>query len=176
MRALFSTLKTMRSTLIALSVSVCVFVLAVWLPNLQLLSILWSGSLPLADKITLPVRLLASSTTNVTTLSALYTVIISVLSGINVALIVELVRKRRMVTGGAVAGGAGVFAGALGVGCAACGSLILTALIGTTVGTGALALLPLGGAEFGIIGVGLLVYATYLLTKQINKATCEIIV
>lgn len=176
MGAIFNTLKTVRSTLIALGVSAFVFVLAVWLPNLQLLSILWLSSAPIADKITLPVGLLASITTNFTALSALYTVTIAVLSGINVALVVELVRKRRIVTGGVVAGGAGIFAGALGVGCAACGSLILTALIGTTLGTGALALLPLGGGEFGILGVGLLGYATYLLARHINKTTCEILI
>lgn len=175
MRALFDVLKTKRSLVIAVCVSVFVFVLAVWLPNLQLLVAFWADSgVPVIDKVALSLKLVPSITTNFTLLSALYTVLIAVLAGINTALIVELIRNRRMVAGGVTAGGVGIVAGALGVGCAACGSLILTALVGTTVGTGVLAFLPLGGGEFGILGVGLLGYATYLLLKQINKTTCEI--
>jgi hypothetical protein len=40
----------------------------------------------------------------------------------------------------------------------------------------AIAFLPLGGGEFGVLGVALLVYAMYLLAKQINRTTCDIIV
>ena len=176
MEAALNTLKTGRSLLISVSVAISVFALAVWLPNLQLLAVIWGNSaIPLWDKVTLPLTLLSAITTNFTPLSATYTVLIAILAGINVALIVELVSKRQMVIGGATAGGVGVIAGALGVGCAACGSLILTALVGTTAGVGALALLPFRGSEFGFFGVGLLSYSTYLLSKQINKTTCEIV-
>lgn len=175
MRAVLNTLKTGRSILISISVSVGVFALAVWLPNLQLLAIVLENSAtPLWDKITLPLTLLSAITTNFTLLSAIYTILIAILAGINVSLIVELVRKRQMVAGGATAGSVGIIAGALGVGCAACGSLIVTALVGTTIGTGTLALLPFGGSEFGLIGAGLLSYSTYLLSKQLNKTTCDI--
>lgn len=177
MRTVFDTLKRTRSALVALGVSVCVFALAVWLPNMRLLLILWTDtSTSIADKIVLPMKLLPSILTNFTPLSATYTIAIVILAGINAALVTDLIRERRMHVGGAAAGGVGMIAGALGVGCAACGSLILTTLVGTTLGTGTLALLPLGGGEFGILGVGLLGYATYLLAKQINKTTCEITV
>lgn len=45
------------------------------------------------------------------------------------------------------------------------------------IGIGVLVLV--GGGEFGIVGIvgiGLLGYSTYLLSKQINKTTCNIIV
>lgn len=177
MRATLDILMTGHALLIAAVVSLGVFALAMWLPNLQLLVIVWQDSAtPLWDKIALPLSLLSSIITNFTLLSAIYTVVIAILAGINAALIVELIRARKMVTGGAAAGGIGIFAGALGVGCAACGSLILTALVGTTIGTGTLALLPLGGSEFGVLGVGLLGYALYLLIKQVNKTTCDVMV
>lgn len=175
MQAVLTTLQTPRSALIALGVGASIFALAVWLPNLRLLSMIWSGSASLADKITLPLKLLASITTNFTPLAALYTVLIAVLSGINVALIAELIRSRQMVAGGAMAGVSGVAAGALGLGCAACGSLILIAFVGTA-GASAFSFLPLGGSEFGILGVVLVGYSTFLLSKQINKTTCDIIV
>lgn len=177
MRGIFNTLKSTRTVLIATGVSACVFALAAWLPNTRLLFIvLRDASIPIADKVALPMKLLPSIMTNFTLLSAVYTIAIAILAGINAALIAHLVRERRMHVGGAAVGGIGVLTGALGVGCAACGSLILTALVGTTLGTGTLALLPLGGGEFGILGVGLLGYATYLLAKHINKTTCEITV
>lgn len=177
MRGVVSVLKTRRSVLIALCVSVFIFALAVWLPNLRLLVIVWTdATTSVVDKITLPLALLSAIATNFTLLSATYTVVIAILAGINVALIIALVRVQQRVRGGAAAGGIGIIAGALGIGCAACGSLILTALLGTTIGAGTLALLPLGGGEFGILGVGLLGYATYLLAKQINKTTCDILI
>lgn len=175
MRAVVSVLKTTQSVLITVGVSVFVFAFAVWLPNLQLLLIVWAdATTSVVDKITLPLTLLSAISTNFTLLSATYTVVIAILAGINVALIVALVQAQQKVRGGVAAGGLGIIAGALGVGCAACGSLILTALLGTTIGAGALALLPLGGGEFGILGVGLLGYATYLLARQINKTTCDV--
>lgn len=174
MEAVLKTLKTPRSLLIAIGVSALVFAFAVWLPNLRLLAIVATGDAALADKIALPLNLLASITTNFTLLSALYTIVIAILTGINVAFIVELIRAKQMFAGGAAAGASGIVAGALGIGCAACGSLVLTALTGTILGTGALALLPFGGGEFGIVGVGLLGYSTYLLSKQITKTTCDI--
>lgn len=176
MRAVLNTLKTGRALVISVGVSVGVFALAVWLPNLQLLAIVWgNAATPILDKVTLPLTLLSAITTNFTPLSAVYTVVIAMLAGINTALTVELTRARRVQASGIMTGVSGVVAGAFGLGCAACGSLILTALVGTTAGVGALAFLPLGGSEFGLIGVGLLSYSTYLLSKQINKTTCDIV-
>jgi len=173
MRTIIQILTTARSVFVAFGVAASIFALGVWLPNMQLLTILWSSSAPLVDKIMLPVRLLASITTNFTPLSAAYTLVIAILSGVNVALIIELIRTRELFAGGALAGVSGIAAGTLGLGCAACGSLILTALIGTA-GASAFAFLPLGGSEFGILGVALVGYSTYLLSKQINKTTCDI--
>lgn len=175
MQALLDVLKTKHSLLIAACVAVFVFVFAVWLPNVQLLSTFWADSdISVYDKVALSLKLILSIATNFTLISALSTVIIALLVGINAALITELIRARRVVVGGVATGGAGIIAGALGVGCAACGSLILTALVGTSVGAGLVAFLPLGGNEFGFIGIGLLGYSLYLLTKQISKTTCEI--
>lgn len=169
-RAILHILARRQYAFVALAVSVLVFVLAVWLPNLRLLFLVWTdASVSFGDKIALPMSLLPSIATNFTLLSASYTIAIALLAGINAALTVHLIKTRRRIGGGVVIGASGVFAGAFGVGCAACGSLILTSLIGTAGGISVLAILPLRGGELGIIGVALLGYSMYLLAKQINK-------
>jgi hypothetical protein len=62
----------------------------------------------------------------------------------------------------------GFVSGIFGIGCASCGAFIATTLL-TSIGIGGvITLLPLGGEEFGIVGVVLLVWSQYLLVKQIK--------
>ena len=170
--------KNWSYALAALIISTLVFAVAVWLPNIRLLFSIWlDGTIPVTDKISLPLHLLESITTNFTVLSASYTIAIAILTGINISLIVYLLRmnQKRMTKGGMTAGVSGLIAGSLGMGCAACGSLILTSILSVVGGAGILAFLPLKGGEFGIIGVVLLGYSTYLLSKHINRPpVCEI--
>lgn len=176
MRAVLNIFASMYSALLALVVAALVFVFAVWLPNLRLLFSVWmDSSVSLADKLALPLSFLPSIATNFTLLSASYTVVLAILAGINAVLIVHLIKTRGVLGRGAVFGiSGGLFTGTLGLGCAACGSIILTSLIGTVGGVSVLAFLPLRGGELGIIGALLLSYSTYLLAKQVNKPlVCE---
>ena len=163
--------------ILALLVSVCVFALAVWLPNISLiLSIISSQDVSFVSKIQLPLNLLGSIETNFTLLSATYTVVIAILFGIYIAMIIYFLRRRikEVGQGGITTGFLGIASGVLGVGCAACGSFLLTSL--TLVGAGGiLAFLPLGGSEFGIIGAVLLAIAIYMTAKKIiNPQICKI--
>ena len=164
--------------LLAGVVALVVFAFAVWLPNIRLLfSLITDPTVPVSFKLTFPLRLLESITTNFSALSASYTIAIALLTGINVALITYYVRrqKQQLSQAGVTVGTFGIVSGVLGMGCAACGSLILASILGTAGGTGVLLALPLKGGEFGIIGVILSGIAAYLLAKQINKpAVCEI--
>ncbi len=83
-------------------------------------------------------------------------------------------RIKEVGQGGVATGFLGIASGVLGVGCAACGSFLLTSL--TLVGAGGvLTFLPLGGSEFGIIGVLLLATSVYMTAKQIkNPLVCRI--
>lgn len=160
------------------AVSIVVFIITTWLPNFKLLWTIWSDpSIALGDKFIFPVRLLESITTNFTVLSATYTVAIALLVGINVALATYILReqRRQLSTAGITAGTFGILSGSVGMGCAACGSLIVSSLLATVGGAGALALLPLRGGEFGLLGVVLLGIATYYLVRHISKPpVCEI--
>ncbi len=170
--------KNQSYTLLTGIVALAVFAFAVWLPNIRLLfSLVTDSTVPISVKLTFPLRLLESITTNFSVLSASYTIAIALLTGINVAFIVYYVRrqKEQLSQAGMAVGTLGIMSGIFGMGCAACGSLILASILGTAGGTSILLVLPLKGGEFGIIGVILLGIATYLLAKQITKPmVCDI--
>lgn len=66
-------------------------------------------------------------------------------------------------------GGFSLFLAVLGIGCAACGTLIISTLAGA-FGYGALiTLLPLKGLEVGYLGVALLVVLSYTLAKRLAR-------
>lgn len=164
---------------LALMVSVCVLAVAILLPNTTLLTLLWtSDSTSVLGKFLVTMSLLGSLTTNFSLLSALTTVSISLLVGVNVALMFYLYRRQKyFLTRGSVATtSVGALFGMFSVGCAACGSIILTSFLGVVGGIGALTYLPLRGQEIGILGVLILGYTTFLLVRTITKPlTCDIL-
>lgn len=164
--------------LLALATSAAVFAFAVWLPNLPLIvRVMGHSGISLSQKLDLPISLLGSIATNFTILSASYTIAIAILSGINIALVVYIVKrqKRALSATGVTAGTFGILSGATGMGCAACGSLVISSLLATAGGASTLTLLPLRGGEFGILGVALLGASTHFLTQHITRPpVCEV--
>ncbi|MDP3989404.1 MAG: hypothetical protein Q8P93_04180 [bacterium] len=177
LEALQKVFRNSRLTLLAITVAVMVFLFAVWLPNLGLIkTILFDSSISIGVKVNLPIQLIGSISTNFTLLSALYTIIIAILFGVYVAMLTYFLKRRikEVGKGGVATGFLGIASGVLGVGCAACGSFLLTslALVGAS---GTLAFLPLGGSEFGILGVVLLVLAIYMTAKKIiDPLVCKV--
>lgn len=159
--------------LTAAAIAAAVFVFAVWLPNFPLIATVLTqeGVTPVA-KLAFLVSLMSSITTNFTVVSASYTIAIAILFGVNTALLLYYVR--RVQVGGSRFGGAGgaslggLVSGILGIGCAACGTFILSSLLVLIGAGGVLSYLPFGGEEFGFIGVALLLYAGYALIKKIE--------
>lgn len=162
----------------ALSISALVFVLAVWLPNIRLVAgIVSSPDIPLSSKFEVPLSLLGSITTNFTLLSATYTIAISILFGMYIAMTVYFLRWRikDVSQSGIATGFLGIASGVLGVGCGACGAFLLTSFLSLIGAGGILAFLPLGGGEFGILGVILLSVALYMTAKKIESPmVCKI--
>jgi hypothetical protein len=160
------------------AVALVVFAFAVWFPNVRLLfSLITDPAVPVLVKIWFPIRLLESITTNFTALSASYTIVIAVLTGINIAFVIYILKrqKQQLSAAGLTTGTFGILSGATGLGCAACGSLVVSSLLATAGGASLLTLLPLRGGEFGILGVILLGASTYFLAKHITKSpVCEI--
>jgi len=163
--------------LTALVVMVATFSFAVWLPNWKLITVIMkSDSATFIEKISIPLSLFGSITTNFTVISASYTILIAVLFGINISLLIYYIRKQRKIFkgSGVYASVGGVISGMFGIGCAACGTFILSAVLGIFGGASAVAFLPFGGEEFGFIGVGLLSYSIVLTSRKIEKPyVCE---
>lgn len=164
--------------ILGLTTSFVTFAFATWLPNVRLIAtIISSPNASFSQKIGIPLSLLGSIGTNFTPLSASYTVAIAILFGVNLALVVYFLKRRiTEVKQGEIATGIfGIASGVVGMGCAACGSLLLTSILSLFGATWVLSILPLGGGEFGILGVILLLISLYLTAKKIqNPAVCKI--
>lgn len=177
-QALQKVFRKPQYALLALTTSAVIFAFAVWLPNLSLIvKVMGHPGVPFSQKFDLPISLLGSIVTNFTVLSASYTIAIAILFGINLAMIVYFLRRKivEVRQSGITAGFLGITSGVLGMGCAACGSFLLTSGLSLVGASGILSLLPLSGGEFGILGVILLAFSIYLTAKQIqNPAVCKI--
>jgi hypothetical protein len=156
----------------ALLIALVILALAIWFPNIALIgTVLGSADITLVDKVGVLTALLGSFTTNFTVVSASYTLAIAVLFGMNVVMVVYLLRRNAALVakGGTVTGFLGLVSGIFGIGCAACGSFILTSVLALFGVSGVLAFLPFGGEEFGFLAVALLLVSVGIAAKQISS-------
>lgn len=163
---------------LAIAVSSAAFAFATWYPNFGLmLRMIASPEVPLADRILFPIGLLGSIATNFTLFSAGYTIALTLLLGVSIAMIVFSLRRRAstLQQKGVAATLLGTMSGLLGIGCAACGSLFLAPFLVASGGAAFLVSLPLRGGEFGILGVLLLLFSIYATAREIQTPiTCKI--
>jgi hypothetical protein len=84
---------------------------------------------------------------------------------------VKLQKRLSMQTGQATAaaGLGGLASGFIGIGCAACGTFVLGPILSFVGAAGLIALLPFGGQEFTLFGVGLLGFSLFLVAKKIRE-------
>ena len=164
-----------RYILLAATTGLVVFILATWLPNLGLVwQIAASTTVPLADKVSVLTSLIGSIGTNFTVFSALSTVAIAALFGANLAMMIYYFRLQRQLSGQAGQAGVatslgGLASGFFGVGCAACGTFVLSPALSFVGASGLIAFLPFGGEEFGALGVGMLGFSLVLTAKKIGE-------
>lgn len=178
-QVLRTVLSRKRYAFLAALVGFIVFSFAVLGTNLGLLSqVLGGDTLSFGQKSSFLFSMYGTVLTNFTLVSAVSTFLIAVLFGVNIALLVYYIRRRqnqspKLTTGSA--GFFGVVSGFFGIGCAACGSVIVSAVFGSALGGAMLALLPLHGAEFGVLGVILLLLSVRQLSRRINDpAVCPV--
>lgn len=165
--------------LLATMIASCVFAFAVLLPNFELITTVFSSStVTFYEKNLLLLSLLGSIETNFTALSASTVIAVAVLFGTQISLLVYYVRRvktKAKINGTGASGLGGLVSGLFGIGCAACGTFVLTSVLALFGATGLLVFLPFGGVEFGFLGIGLLSYSVYLLLKKIDDPlVCEV--
>ena len=166
-----------RYILLSGIIAFVIFTIAIISSNIRLIYNLFNmESVSLLNKIEFFASFYKSIGTNFTFFAATYTIIISILFGINISLLVYLIKKRQVtdMSGGVRANIIGVIIGSLGIGCSACGSIILTSILPFLGLSTFVTLLPLGGGEFGILAVLVLIYSTYTLLHQLQQSlTCQ---
>lgn len=161
-----------RYAVLAFGIAAMVLSASLLLPNLGLITQVFdTKGITLATKLSFFFGLYGSLFTNFDLLSAGNLLLISVLFGTNIALLIYYIRRQQIAMGNTslhFASVGGLISGLFGIGCAACGSVILTALLGTFGASGFIVFLPFHGAEFGLIGVIFLLVSIYYLIKRIN--------
>lgn len=154
---------------VAFAVTLIVTAFAAWLPNLHLITkAMNSTTMTLWQKTNLMTSLLGSLQTNFTPWSRAVTFVSAGLAGIQISLLTFYLRQAAKLQKSMGMSALGVFTSMLGVGCASCGSVLLTSLIGFGSTTALIGILPFRGQEFGILGIGILMLAIYLTMKKIN--------
>jgi len=178
LNAFIQVFSKIRYTAIAITISAIVFVFAAWLPNIKLIiEIIFNSGASVLEKMGILYSLLGSIQTNFSVVSAGYTIAIAILFGINITLLIFYIRSRREVKlgSGATLSAGGLISGIFGIGCATCGTFILSSLLGIFGAAGILAFLPFGGGELGLLGIGLLLYSSYILLNRISgPLVCEL--
>ncbi len=119
-------------------------------------------------KVKLIFQSLFSIDTNFTSLFTFWTVILlAIVAGINIAMLVYLLRRQAKANKEAGASFFGVIAGMFGIGCAACGSVILTSIFGLGFTASLISFLPLDGGEFMILALIVMIISVYYVSKKI---------
>lgn len=149
-----------------------VVLLTVALPNLKLLGFTFGASeFTLALKLRTAVEVLWNGRLAFGYPGGWTALPLAALFGLNVALVFHYMRDQVRINHAAGASVAGILIGLLGVGCAACGSVLLTSLLGL----GALAVLPFRGQEFAWLGLIIMAAATLNIAAKIaDPAACKI--
>lgn len=170
MSIVFKIFSQSKYLILSILVSLSLVIFAIWLPNLHLITkTMTSVTLSFWQKTNLITSLLGSFDTNFTPLSRVITVSISALAGIQVSLLTYYLRQSITIQKEMGISFFGILASLLGVGCASCGSVILTTILGLGSTSIILGAFPLKGQEFSILGISILLLAIYLTVKKLNK-------
>lgn len=141
------------------------FLLIILLMNSELVVSTLSGDFSLAYKFSILSSLVAGFGTAFTFQGQLSLILISLLTGLNIALILHKVSKTSKISS------AGIFLGMAGSGCASCGLPIIS-LLGLT---GGLVYLPWHGFEISLIAIILLAVSLIVLLKDIRmEKSCNL--
>lgn len=147
------------------------------LPNLGVIKQVLSSSLEFGTKLSMVVSLYGTLFTSNTVFSGVVLVLTVLLFAVNVSLLVYYIKRRQtkiMNKKIRITSLGGTISAILGIGCVTCGSVVITT-ISALLGVGSVTLwLPLDGAEFGVIGIILLLLSIRYLIKNIsNPLVCR---
>ena len=138
--------------LISFLAFISLIIFSAWLPNLALVKVI-------------PIGLITALPSTLGSIQFVYLILVAVLFGISLSFSIYYLKHSSLLE---IKSFGGLVLAVLGLGCASCGSLILTPILGVAAG-GFLASLPLDGGEFAILGIGLMLWSLYSLAQKIDR-------
>jgi hypothetical protein len=129
--------------------------------NLALAEFALTAPLGLGDRATILFGLYPFLGTNYGLVAEVLLVVIAALAGVDVAMVVYHFREHGVAVKEGSGSTVGLVLGALGAGCAACGSAVLAGLLSLFGVAGAATLLPFDGLEFSVLALVALVLSIY---------------
>lgn len=162
-----------RYILVAIAAALLAFTLSIWLRNISLIVTAFTSSLfSFGDRVLLLSRLIGGISTADTVLVAVLRLVMSLTFGVNIALLVYyfVQRQKLPATKANATTIGGLIAAIFGIGCSACGTLVLSAILSSVGAIGILALLPLAGGEFLILSIVLFMASIYWIAKSIQTS------
>lgn len=168
--------KKPRYAIFAMAISFVIYVISIWLPSKDLLRLVFDSELfDFGEKIKFLGSMFGLIKTNFTIISGTLVVILSLLGGINMALLTFYFRRRIKLQKSVGIGLLGIISGFLGIGCASCGSIVLSSLIGFSAASSFVGIFPFGGLEFAVLGTIILIISICLTARKIqNPLLCRI--
>ena len=165
-----------RYSLVAIFTAFFILTLAVWLRNFRFLAtVIRSPLFPPVAKFRIFFAGFGALATNYSFASAFCIAHLAALTGIYIGILLFYYANRARAGKALGIGTLGTIFGFLGIGCSACGSLLISSLVGLGATAGFLSILPLQGLEFGIVSSALLVFSIYTLAKKIDEpVSCRV--
>lgn len=163
-------MKNWRYVVLALFISFLLFLFAVWLPNFSFVKeIITSQYFNAPEKVSILLNSLKAFQTNFQPFGRIMIIAVSLLFGVNMSLFSFYLKRRVRLQKEAGLSAGGIMAGMLGVGCASCGSFIISSLLGTSASVAFLGFLPLKGQEFAIISIVILGLSIISIAKKVQE-------
>lgn len=126
-------------------------------------------SLPLLKRVSLFITTFFDIRSTFTDGALILAILGSFLGGINIALAYTYMKIRgEVILKSGLYSGLGLIFAFFGIGCAACGTALLSVILGFFGFSATLTIFPYHGAEIGYIGLILLSIATYTLAKKVT--------
>lgn len=168
--ALRQAFSTPAGYIVALTGTGFVMLLAMIMPNLRLLGFIFAERL-FSDglKIMTVAQVIWNGRIVFSHPGGWLTLALAAAFGLNVALLTHYMRRQVRFNHAAGVSTAGIFIGLLGVGCASCGSVLLSSLLGAGSAIAAVGALPLRGQEFAWVGLALSAASTFSVAKKIAE-------
>lgn len=137
--------------------------------------VLFDGAFSINEKFNIFITSFGVFNTNFTLGSQVSNTLLALLVGVNISFLVYYLKDKFKVQKEAGMSTFSVMLGALGIGCSACGSVVLSSLFGVTAASNFLGYFPLGGSEFTYSAIILVLLSNFYISRKIQQPqTCAL--